>query len=189
MTTPLTDDELREIRERCEAASAGPWEYHVGSDPVRQYIAQACQNNGPRWLVALMMTSDLDEDCREVASVNGPFIAHARTDVPALLAEVDRLREAVRQAIDQAQRGEPAPIQKLQAWREAIGWHAGDFSDWTEEEFALYREVQEQISGKAKELRRETQEELARLRAEVSRLTNANAHLQQEVNFLRRRPE
>lgn len=31
--------------------------------------------------------------------------------------------------------------------------------------------------------------EVARLRVQVSRLTSANAHLQQEVNFLRRRPE
>lgn len=31
--------------------------------------------------------------------------------------------------------------------------------------------------------------EVDRLRAENRQLTNANAHLQQEVNFLRRRPE
>ena len=85
-------DRLAEIKARCEAATPGPWckvsdlpDYGVASmnhpgtlpDPVvtlnRKYRAPGRPNLG---------CSEFDAD----------FIAHAREDIPFLLAEVERLR-------------------------------------------------------------------------------------------------
>ena len=79
----MSDAELQAIRERCEKATPGPWE--VYDDKKHPY-----QNGG---LVA-------SDDCLWGGYDNGmpdddtiAFMAHARADVPALLAEVERLRE------------------------------------------------------------------------------------------------
>jgi hypothetical protein len=59
----VTDDELDVIGARANAATPGPWTW-------------------PDW-----------DDCSEQeADANNEFIAHAREDVPALVAEVRRLR-------------------------------------------------------------------------------------------------
>jgi len=42
-----------------------------------------------------MMDSDLDDDIKEQASVNGPFIALARTWLPRLREEVERLQQGL----------------------------------------------------------------------------------------------
>jgi hypothetical protein len=77
-----TPERLREARERCERATPGPWRTvdrwdgsEVRSDP------------GTRVIVAV----DL---CAEDAA----FIAHARADLPAALAEIERLRDLLREA-------------------------------------------------------------------------------------------
>lgn len=80
----MTPEELRAIRERCEAASAGPWH---GAVP-------ACGHE-----------HDPDEDACAIEDASGAvvascvgrdhdfrFVMHARTDVPAMLDEVERLR-------------------------------------------------------------------------------------------------
>lgn len=82
----MTPEELRAIRERCEAASAGPWH---GAVP-------ACGHE-----------HDPDEDACAIEDASGAvvascvgrdddfrFVMHARTDVPALLDEVERLNAA-----------------------------------------------------------------------------------------------
>ena len=75
---------LDEIKGRCERATKGPW---VGSMPA----------NDHRFVVL----DTLDLPVCHVASIrNTDFIAHAREDVPWLLAEVERLT-TVRAARDQ----------------------------------------------------------------------------------------
>ena len=81
----MRNEELQAIRTRVEATTPGPWvegddvetagEIYAG-DP-RVPILHGPPFEGPR-----------EEDLQ--------FIAHARTDVPALLAEVERLREMIR---------------------------------------------------------------------------------------------
>jgi hypothetical protein len=69
----LTDDELAAIEARCEAATAGPWD---------------CDEH-------TMLIYARDEGVVAVVDhhrANVSFIAAARSDVPALLAEVRRLR-------------------------------------------------------------------------------------------------
>ena len=88
MTTDRpTPSEIEAIRERHSAISSWPWKY----DPKTFGVSQNAEN-GARWQVCrVLMTSDLDSDCREQASVNGPFIAHAPVDIDTLLREVAEL--------------------------------------------------------------------------------------------------
>lgn len=70
----LTDDDLRAIEERAEMADPGPWEYnHRGGivDARGYHLLSFSQGHRKQ---------------------NHPLIAHARTDIPALVAEVRRLR-------------------------------------------------------------------------------------------------
>lgn len=79
MSTPL---DLDAIKARAEAATEGPWEAHA--------------LDGFEWSVDRIGDND-DDSGNEVATVwvtgaDAAFIAHARTDVPMLLAELERLR-------------------------------------------------------------------------------------------------
>lgn len=73
MTEPMTDERLEEIEAREAAASEGPWEA----------IGLVVANEWPAKDVAEVLSNQNDAD----------FIAHARLDIPDLLAEVRRLRE------------------------------------------------------------------------------------------------
>ncbi len=77
----LSNDELNEIRSRCERATPGPWKSYIegreemsGSDFIRKsgediYLTGATKD---------------DQD----------FIAHARQDIPKLIAEIERLKRS-----------------------------------------------------------------------------------------------
>ncbi len=76
-TEGLTTEALAAIRKRAEAATAGPWEadiytiYHEEGGHIAEVVAD----------------NQFD---------NMHFIAHAREDIPALLAEVERLRSLMK---------------------------------------------------------------------------------------------
>lgn len=78
----MTDAELTAIEARCAAATDGPWRVcnHAGG-----YLGIQCNT---RYGYVAECGDQLDEQHHE----NATFIAHARTDIPALLAEVRRLR-------------------------------------------------------------------------------------------------
>ncbi len=81
----MTDEELEEIRSRSNAATQGPWVSFIeGRDHTSgsSFIMRGSGSARGEDLELLGATvSDID------------FIAHARQDVPTLLAEVARLRE------------------------------------------------------------------------------------------------
>ena len=80
MSEPL---DLDAIRARAEAASEGPWEcnaYHVFMDGRAQ--VRIAHPGRPGVLMGTMLGSDAE------------FIAHARTDIPALLARIAELEAA-----------------------------------------------------------------------------------------------
>lgn len=102
---PLTEDELREIRERAEKATAGPWTFSPQEgEPGHCYQAQVWNQDGhsiaalePTPLPASVLT--LSDELK--ADADAAFIAHSRTDVIRLLdtikadrAEIGRLRNA-----------------------------------------------------------------------------------------------
>ena len=78
MAERLSDDELRAMEERAERATPGPWGVD-GNDCAVETPADGADGN-----VCLV---------RPRRAANADFIAHARTDLPRLLAEVRALRE------------------------------------------------------------------------------------------------
>lgn len=100
----MTKQELDAIRERCEAAPQGPWS-NIGDWAI---IQGTDPNHG-----------------NLIGSVNkegAEFIAHAREDIPALLAEIERIsntddikgkivvlvKDAYQQGYQDGQSGDPA---------------------------------------------------------------------------------
>ena len=81
MTTPLSDERIAEIRERCDKATPGPWSVD--------------EESGDVWVPSIWRSVAIIEDL-DLPLVNPAadraFIAAARTDMPDLLDEVERLR-------------------------------------------------------------------------------------------------
>lgn len=71
----MTPAQLAEIKARCEAATAGPW---------------CCE-----WTHLNLDVGFCDDKWVNATLADGLFINHARNDIPALLAEVERLRESL----------------------------------------------------------------------------------------------
>jgi hypothetical protein len=78
------DDETRsQIESRCAAATPGPWTAHpYGADFEIRPIA-------------------CGQDYGICSQPDAEFIAHARGDVPVLLAEIDRLRGMIARSKDE----------------------------------------------------------------------------------------
>jgi hypothetical protein len=76
----LTNEQLTEIRKRAEAATAGPWTIEKES-----YVC-----NAGFWVTDTVIMPDITSNIFE--ETDAEFIAHAREDVPDLLAEIERLR-------------------------------------------------------------------------------------------------
>ena len=108
----MTEQELEAIRQRAEQATPGPWFWDTNRRH-RSIMLKAHQNGGTcimdftRWGMhsaqpRINDNSDLfggilrtmeEYDKSELANPNADFIAHARQDIPDLLAEVKRLNE------------------------------------------------------------------------------------------------
>ncbi len=83
----MSDLDLDAIRARADAATPGPWDCERPNQAYRIYELSSQSPQG------------LNETLAEIsgfnASADAEFITHARTDIPALLAEVDQLRKIV----------------------------------------------------------------------------------------------
>ena len=102
----MTPKQLAEIKARVEAATPGPWEFETDSDIdgfsyvewVEHIISKSVTIErykhtypGRQYqIIIASMTENETQGKEEFA--NATFIAHARQDVPALVAEVERLR-------------------------------------------------------------------------------------------------
>jgi hypothetical protein len=105
---PLSAERLAEIEARANAATDGPWctdswEIYQGSEyepGLSFWIGETCRG-----------TADLEQDRADAA-----FVAAARSDVPALVAEIRRLwdeRRSTNEALDDA-------VQELRARHEDV---------------------------------------------------------------------
>lgn len=109
----MTHEELQAIKARAEAATPGPWRQGFASMSCVRPHETASHPGPPECVYDVMKWIDSndhvsaangDEICGPDDYGNHPrendcaFIAHARTDVPALVAEVERLREMIRDA-------------------------------------------------------------------------------------------
>ena len=93
MTNPTAprstaDLDVDAIQARCDAATAGPWSFEQPTQSrLRFYVGECCG-----WFIypatnSIWHGTTARDDAR--------FIAHAREDIPALLAEVRRLRALI----------------------------------------------------------------------------------------------
>ena len=100
----MTPERLAGIKARCETATPGPWVHEVTSDDQR---VGPCAGHEDPWdgggpIVRAPVVRAWRKDPGMLQDF--AFIAHARTDVPDLVAEVERLRAALvaKAAIDAA---------------------------------------------------------------------------------------
>jgi len=98
---PLSDERLKEIEARTAAASPAPW-WHVTEMlwVGGEFAEGAHQVENPDGAGAIASTVRTPDGPRGLAPADAGFIAHARQDVPDLLAAVRRLREELRRAED-----------------------------------------------------------------------------------------
>lgn len=115
------DAELQEIEERCNKATAGPWYSNFSRGQESGGKCFYCRNGNPvvkcvtleglsyhlhEWEdcfqeiisdAGVMIVGNYDYESGGVASTkeDAEFIAHARQDIPALLAEIKRLQERI----------------------------------------------------------------------------------------------
>lgn len=85
----LTNEQLKEIAARTEAATPGPWIADIAE------CAKIRDENGE--LISMFSYLDSKKGRRnsdEVAA-NARFSAHARTDIPALLSHIEHQRRAM----------------------------------------------------------------------------------------------
>lgn len=94
--TLLTPADIAAIRGRCEAATPGPW-YHIDPDAVRFHAVGGWLRNcpdGSHWIETLRIGKNraaVAATPLRMPAENATFIAHARTDIPRLLAHVAAL--------------------------------------------------------------------------------------------------
>ncbi|MFD2704701.1 hypothetical protein [Salibacterium lacus] len=99
MSEKVTQDELEAIRKRAEAATGGDWYAGGFSLPTDdQYNVTAYDSgNNPQEIFTAWQGArypDMAETSQEQARNNAIFCATARTDIPRLLAEVERLQRS-----------------------------------------------------------------------------------------------
>lgn len=83
----LTPEEIAAIRERAEKATSGPWQYEQYEvDPLSD-TAKLYYSGSEKPFADFRGDLNQDQDAE--------FIAHARTDIPALLANIEELEQAL----------------------------------------------------------------------------------------------
>lgn len=106
----MPDLDLDAIEARAQAATPGPW--HVAAppwNPAEPYVITGNEDLSSGTVVVDMFGVGGDPDDPKVnREANLAFIAHARADVPALLADVKRLRDFERQVVELAGRSKVA---------------------------------------------------------------------------------
>lgn len=107
----MTPDELDAIRERAAAATTGKWstDNHKMGAGVVMPIPKARPGGELAWD---SNPNRFDEYAVAQQHADATFIAHARTDVPVLLAEIDRVRAA-----------QDDPVAAMKAGRAALDKH------------------------------------------------------------------
>jgi hypothetical protein len=85
----MTTDEYNEIKKRAEAATPGPWESNHNWEQDKFTDQYAAWGESPA-ISGNSLSSVIPQ-----ATLDANFIAHARKDIPALLAEIDRLHAIV----------------------------------------------------------------------------------------------
>lgn len=90
----MTDAELQEIRDRHAATTPGEWKVGIPDDALCHCFHLSRTLSGKRVCCNVFANEceDVTAPCAGLDPVDAAFIAHAHQDVPALLAEIERLK-------------------------------------------------------------------------------------------------
>lgn len=143
MTTPSSGAlDVKEIRDRTEKATPGPWIRRGVRHKIGPEEFLVVGPDGKNEVAFLSVGSQRGYKFQPDALRDGDFIAHARTDIPALLKELDRLTtelERAREALAEeraaclaiaTEHSSPPFGHSDPEYRRA--WHAGERSAATE---------------------------------------------------------
>ena len=108
MTDPMTAADLDAIEQRANAATEGSWEYDGCGEIIQHFSLPEPWATVVSTDVACMAYCYGGSAAGVERDEDAEFIAHARDDVPALLAEVRRLR-AMEQRVRALHHPVPAP--------------------------------------------------------------------------------
>lgn len=145
----MTDEQLSEIEARANAATPGPWA--AGVD--HHYFGHAYINTPTDCYeiddTARMNASAYDDERRHHNQLDADavFMAHAREDVPALVAEVRRLRTRLL-TVDTVACNRGCEIERLRADIERIGRERDDMERACKqqaEELAQFRRMEDDL--------------------------------------------
>lgn len=95
MSDILTPSDLEKIEQRAAKASAGPWTIELWNIGHRDWNVDA---PGARDIATLNGSDGHDEPTEYPSEENAAFIAHARTDIPSLIASHRKLQEELERA-------------------------------------------------------------------------------------------
>jgi hypothetical protein len=110
MSEPLTEERIAEIQQRCERATKGPWTVARDDGEMICDVPEIdIRLNGSRWHKVV--------DSLWLEPCDAEFIAHARADLPALLADRQRLHSQLTEAQQRIQALEQARERLIAQWR------------------------------------------------------------------------
>jgi hypothetical protein len=103
-TPPITPEELQEMKRRCEKATPGRWFWWLSTADYPERLHGG--DEGATIMRPLHRTHDSADDgfLSFDNEHDQDFIAHARTDLPRCIAEIERLRAAGQALISEAER-------------------------------------------------------------------------------------
>ena len=110
----MKPERIKQLRELCEKATPGPWE-QCKDDPWCVWV----MNGDKDGFNLLAECGWIDNDW------NAAFIAAARTAVPELLDEVERLRRGIDRALEQIEQTDIIDA-AYTLWRMAEDWKEAD---------------------------------------------------------------
>lgn len=128
----MTDLDLEPIKARERAATPGDWWYvraKPGRDPDCGICAPDCANVLAETYAEFVSRGDYRP---EQAVANAEFIAHARTDVPALISALEEARLRAAEAAERAAKAEGELADLKQHWERARQAQK-ELNDWTYE--------------------------------------------------------
>ena len=82
----MTSEELKEIEERCNKATPGPWHFNPGDS----YSAYPSVMTRGRFLLVFDVAEDAPDDFPGWDE-DAAFVAHSREDIPKLLVHIKEL--------------------------------------------------------------------------------------------------
>ena len=92
----LTAQQLATIHARCSATTPGPWDWEIELINITPFVRGYLRTRQNATPILYSHTTTMAIDALQV---DANFIAHARRDIPALLAEVARLQKLLQKEV------------------------------------------------------------------------------------------